>query len=53
MLMVGDSLSSDIQGAVNFGIDSCWLNESGRPAPQDGPRPTYWISSLAELRNIL
>ena len=26
VLVVGDSLSSDIQGAVNFGVDSCFLN---------------------------
>jgi 2-haloacid dehalogenase len=53
MLMVGDSLASDIQGAVNFGIDSCWLNASGKPAPQDGPQPSYTISSLVELRKLL
>lgn len=53
ILMVGDSLASDIQGAVNFGIDSCWLNASGKPAPKDGPRSSYEISSLAELRNVL
>jgi 2-haloacid dehalogenase len=53
MLMVGDSLVSDIQGAVNFGIDSCWLNAAGKPVPLDGPQPTYEIGSLAELRNLL
>jgi YjjG family noncanonical pyrimidine nucleotidase len=53
MLMVGDSLVSDIQGAVNFGIDSCWLNVAGKPVPQDGPQPSYEIGSLAELRNIV
>jgi HAD superfamily hydrolase (TIGR01549 family) len=25
-LMVGDSLSSDIQGGVNYGIATCWYN---------------------------
>jgi 2-haloacid dehalogenase len=53
MLMVGDSMASDIQGAVNFGIDSCWLNATGKPAPQDGPQPSYVISKLEELRNLL
>lgn len=24
--MVGDSLTSDIQGGINFGIDTCWYN---------------------------
>ncbi len=53
MLMVGDSLASDIQGAVNFSIDSCWLNASGKPAPQDGPQPSYEISCLGELRGLV
>ncbi len=26
VLMVGDSLTSDIQGGINFGIDTCWYN---------------------------
>ncbi|NFI41865.1 hypothetical protein FDA79_10990 [Clostridium botulinum] len=24
--MVGDSLTSDIQGGINFGMDTCWYN---------------------------
>jgi 2-haloacid dehalogenase len=53
MLMVGDSLVSDIQGAVNFGIDSCWLNATGKPSPQEGPQPNFEISRLSELRELL
>jgi YjjG family noncanonical pyrimidine nucleotidase len=30
-LMVGDSLSSDIQGAINAGIDCCWFNPKRLP----------------------
>ncbi|WP_144511946.1 YjjG family noncanonical pyrimidine nucleotidase [Bacillus sp. FJAT-22090] len=26
VLMIGDSLTSDIQGGNNFGIDTCWFN---------------------------
>lgn len=51
-LMIGDSLSSDIQGGVNYGIDTCWYNPSKAPNPT-GPRPTYEIGDLAELRDIL
>ncbi len=29
MLVVGDSLSSDIQGGINVGLDTCWYNPSG------------------------
>ncbi|MCA9969093.1 MAG: YjjG family noncanonical pyrimidine nucleotidase, partial [Anaerolineales bacterium] len=29
VLIVGDSLSSDMQGGVNYGIDTCWFNPAG------------------------
>ena len=51
-LMIGDSLTSDIQGGVNAGIDTCWYNPKGLPVP-DCPKPTYVISALADLRKLL
>ena len=51
-LMIGDSLTSDIQGGVNAGIDTCWYNPKGLPVP-DSPRPTYVIHALDELRTLL
>ena len=51
-LMVGDSLSSDVAGANNSDIDSCWLNRKGRVS-KNGVEPTYEIHSLAELTAIL
>lgn len=33
-VMIGDSLSSDIQGGINFGIDTCWYNPKGKSAPE-------------------
>jgi len=35
-LMVGDSLSSDIQGGRNAGIATCWYNPQRRPGGGDG-----------------
>src|SRR6056297_350939 len=26
VIIIGDSLSSDIKGGINFGIDTCWFN---------------------------
>ena len=49
-LVVGDSLTSDIAGAVGFGIDSCWYNPKGNDAGDI--RPTYTIKSLYELYGI-
>jgi len=48
VLMVGDSLSSDIQGGVNFGIDTCWFNPAGEPAP-GRPAPRHIVRRLDEL----
>lgn len=51
VLMVGDSLSSDIRGGVNFGIHTCWYNPRQRPLPED-PIPTYQIRRLSELLTL-
>ena len=48
VLMVGDSLTSDIQGGVNAGLDTCWLNSDHAENP-GAVTPTYEISSLEEL----
>ena len=51
VLMVGDSLSSDIQGGINFGIDTCWFNPN-KVINKTSIKPTYEISSLMELEDI-
>lgn len=49
-IIIGDSLSSDIQGGINAGIDTCWFN----PKRVTGHIvPTYTIYDLRELYNIL
>ena len=52
ILMVGDSLTSDIQGGMNAGIKTCWYNPGKKPVP-DRYRVDYVISNLHELINIL
>ncbi len=52
MLIIGDSLTSDIQSGINTGIAACWVNPSGEPATE-GYHPEYEIKSLADLREIL
>lgn len=51
-LMVGDSISSDVAGASNVGMDSCWLNRKKR-VNDSGIEPTYEIHSLKELLVLL
>ena len=48
VLMVGDSLSSDVQGGVNAGLDTCWYNPNHAENPGK-VIPTYEIASLEEL----
>ena len=51
-LIIGDSLTSDIQGGHNIGIDTCWYN----PKNEENEtllKPTYIITNLHELENII
>ena len=52
MLIVGDSLSSDILGGNLAGIDTCWVNPEGLPVPE-GIRADYQIRKIGELLEIL
>ena len=52
VLMVGDTLQSDILGGINAGVDTCWLNANG--LENDGDiQPHYQVSSLTELHQRL
>ena len=48
VLMIGDSLSSDIQGGNNFGIDTCWFNPQQKKNSTTA-RPTYEIQNWNEF----
>jgi YjjG family noncanonical pyrimidine nucleotidase len=48
VLIVGDSLLSDIKGGMNYGVDTCWYNPNGLINSTD-IEPTYEIKSLLEL----
>lgn len=52
VLMIGDSLSSDIQGGINFGIDTCWYNPN-KIINETSIKPTYEISNFDELKLLL
>lgn len=48
VLMIGDSLTSDILGGMRYGIDTCWINPRGVPntLPEE---PTFQVKSIAEI----
>ena len=48
ILMIGDSVSTDIEGANAFGIDSCFVG-----AKKEGINATYFISSISSLSSPL
>ncbi|MFP4012114.1 MAG: YjjG family noncanonical pyrimidine nucleotidase [Spirochaetaceae bacterium] len=52
VLIVGDSLTSDIEGGVRYGIDTCWYNPEGRANP-NGPHPTYEVRRLDEIPGVV
>lgn len=52
VLVIGDSLSSDILGGLNAGIDTCWFNPAGLP-PDPRIPATYTIRRLADLLSLV
>ena len=52
VLMVGDNLRADIEGAITYGFSTCYFNIRNKKEITD-IKPTYTITSLSELINIL
>jgi YjjG family noncanonical pyrimidine nucleotidase len=50
VLLIGDSLTSDMRGGVDYGIDTCWYNPKGKTTELP---VTYQISQLKGLLSIL
>ena len=57
VVMIGDSWNSDIQGAINAGIDQIWIRKNKEPGTksQDTTEQTatYIVQSLSEVMEIL
>ena len=51
-MIVGDSLTSDIQGGNNAGILTCWVNPGHKPR-RDEIRVDYEIDSISQLATLL
>lgn len=52
VLMVGDSLSSDILGGQNAGIPTCWVAPKDKVCTLE-KQPDYRIESITELETLL
>jgi len=51
VLIVGDSLTSDILGGVNYGVDTCLVSKE--PDELSDIEPTYTIEKLTDLIELL
>jgi 2-haloacid dehalogenase len=51
-MMVGDSLTSDIQGGINAGIPTCWVN-TFKKVNNTSICPDHEIESLGQLEALL
>ena len=52
VLIIGDSLTADIQGGINADIDSCWFNEANKENLSN-IKPTYEINKLSEIQKFI
>ena len=52
-LMIGDSLESDFQGAINCNIDFCWINRKNLDLPKHFPPPKITLQSVMHLPSCL
>lgn len=52
VLMVGDTLETDILGGHHAGVHTCWLNPS-HEVQSDDIVPHYQVQSLSEIKSIL
>ncbi|MCP4176297.1 MAG: noncanonical pyrimidine nucleotidase, YjjG family [bacterium] len=51
IMIIGDSLTSDIAGGINFGIDTCWFNPH-QMENKNNLNVSYEINELHELLKI-
>jgi 5'-nucleotidase len=52
VLMVGDTLESDILGGLNAGLDTCWFNSNNKSIHKR-IKPHFEVTSLNQLQNLL
>ena len=52
VIIIGDSLTSDMAGGINYGIDTCWYNPH-EAINEKNIRILYEICELQQLIGIL
>ena len=52
IIIIGESLTADVQGGNDFGIPSCWFNYQNEEN-LSGVEPNYVVYSLEQIKDIL
>lgn len=52
VVLIGDSLTADITGGINYGLKTIWFNPKKEECPKN-VRPDHIVSSLLEIKNII
>ncbi len=51
IIMIGDSITADIEGGINSGLKTCWFNKTGAPVPN--LKIDYVVNELSEIKSFL
>ncbi len=52
VLVIGDSLSADIRGGIDSGLDTCWFNPVGAENTTEWA-PTYTVQGYEQLKPLI
>ena len=52
VILIGDSLTADIEGGVNFGIKTIWFDYL-KKGKAEGVKPDYTVTKLEEISSLL
>lgn len=52
VILIGDSISADIIGGINYNIKTIWFNKNNETCP-DNVKPTYIVRALTEIEDII
>lgn len=52
MILIGDSLTADISGGINYGLETIWFNKNNESLPEN-ITPTYIVNTLQDIKTIL
>lgn len=51
-MIIGDSLTSDMRGGIEYGMKTCFFNFSSVPLPDD-IKPDFCVNTLKEIRSFI